>query len=145
MTTPTAALICALDLLGRSMNTMPPIEFLAAPPPHVSPRTEAFVSRSTRTITLITSAAAFRDARCENRESLAKLASILVHEEWHVRNGADERGAYEAQLMSLMRLGYGPDSSVYYWVKRSMQSVLQQQKRPKVAMAETRGSPAQAR
>lgn len=144
MTTPAAVLICALDLLGRSASSMPPIELLAGPPPHVSPRTEAFVTRTSRTINLITSAPAFREARCQNRESLARLASILVHEEWHVRNGSDERGAYEAQLMALMRLGYGPDSSTYYWVKRSMQAVLKQQRQPKVAMNGT-GSPAQVR
>ena len=124
---------------------MPPIELIATPPPTVSPRTEAFVLRSTRTIHVITSAAAFRDAKCERRESLVKLASILVHEEWHVRNGADERGAYEAQLMSLMLMGYGPDHPVFQWVRRSMAWVLEQQRQPTVVAARGRESPPHVR
>ena len=45
---------------------------------------------------------------------------MLVHEEWHLRNGADERGAYSAQLTALAAMGFDEHTSVYGWVKRSM-------------------------
>src|SRR5688572_31105414 len=64
---------------------------------------------STRSI-LLTTSEAFRTAlkaqtRCGNRNALRKLASILVHEEWHLRHGSDEEGAYSAQLTTLTMLG----------------------------------------
>ena len=34
-----------------------------------------------------------------------KLASILIHEAWHFRNGRDEVGAYDAQLAFLLQNG----------------------------------------
>lgn len=36
---------------------------------------------------------------------LRKLASIIVHEAWHFRNGPDEAGAYEAQIFFLTMRG----------------------------------------
>jgi hypothetical protein len=59
---------------------------------------------------------------------MRKLASILAHEEWHVKHGPDERAAYEAQLTTLIRLGVQPGSSLYIGVVRSMLTVLK--KRP---------------
>ena len=38
-------------------------------------------------------------------QCVLKLASILVHEAWHFRNGRDEGGAYNAQLTFLIRNG----------------------------------------
>ena len=55
---------------------------------------------------------------------MKKLASVLAHEEWHIRNGADESGAYYAQLTTLLRLGVPPDNNVYRSVQRSMQAVV---------------------
>ena len=46
----------------------------------------------------------FRCASVPSRDQdqcLLKLASVLVHEAWHLRNGLDEVGAYEAQLIFL--------------------------------------------
>jgi hypothetical protein len=57
-----------------------------------------------------------------------KLASIIIHEAWHVRHGQDERGAYLAQLLTLSRLGAGPGSDVYRGVHKSMLAVLKAQK-----------------
>jgi hypothetical protein len=125
---PAAILVCVLDVLGRSAGSLPPIELVAVGPTEVSRNAEAFVRLPLDRIYLITSTAAFRSARCENRRSLFKLASIIIHEEWHIRHGiADERGAYEAQLMTLMWLGAGPESAVYHWVRRSMVAVLERQ------------------
>ena len=33
---------------------------------------------------------------------MLKLASVIVHEVWHLKNGASETGAYNAQLAFLM-------------------------------------------
>ena len=109
---------------------MPPITLIEAPPPHVSPNAEAFVWSGEAMIYVITSAPAFREASCRSRESLLKLASVLVHEEWHVRHGGDERAAYDAQLMTLLALGARVDSRVYRSVFRSREAVVQRRLRP---------------
>lgn len=36
-----------------------------------------------------------------NYQCVLRLASIIVHEAWHVKNGPDEAGAYQAQLSFL--------------------------------------------
>jgi hypothetical protein len=41
-----------------------------------------------------------------------------------VRKGHDEKGAYQAQLMSLMLMGVGPDTGVYLSVQRAMRFAL---------------------
>ena len=48
------------------------------------------------------------------------IASVLVHEEWHVRYGGDEAGAYAAQLLTLIALNAGPGNPLYDEVTRSM-------------------------
>jgi len=139
-----SVLVCALGVLGRSEESMPPIELIATAPPGVSARAEAFVRRHTGTIYLITSSPAFLDAAasrsCDYSDAVRKLASILAHEEWHVRHGDDERGAYEAQLFTLIRLGTAPGSRMYEGVQRSMQAVLKarEQSRPAALMASSR-------
>lgn len=124
-----AVLVCALELLGRSADTFPPIAFLEAPPAGASANVEAFVRPGEGTIFVITSSAVFRAAqasprRCGNVDALKKLASILVHEEWHVRHGPDERGAYQAQLMTLMMVGAGQGTAVFAQVSQSMRAVV---------------------
>jgi hypothetical protein len=119
----TAVLACALALLGRSPASMPPITLIQVPPAQVSANAEAFVWSGEAVIYVITSAPAFRNARCDSPHSLVKLASVLAHEEWHVRHGGDERGAYNAQLRTLLQLGAQADSSVYQRVARAMRSV----------------------
>ncbi|HEX5107669.1 MAG TPA: hypothetical protein VFV95_04450 [Vicinamibacterales bacterium] len=124
-----SVLVCALELLGRSAVSMPPIKVLATPPAGVSVNAEAFVRADEGIIYVLAPGAAYRHARCDERRSLVKLASVLVHEEWHIRHGADERGAYEAQLGTLLRLGMQPDSAVYIGVVRSMNWVLKARER----------------
>ena|SRR5688572_9466084 len=91
---------------------------------------------STRSI-LLTTSEAFRTAlkaqtRCGNRNALRKLASILVHEEWHLRHGSDEEGAYSAQLTTLTMLG-ARDTPVYGSVQRAMVAVLAQRSAARIA------------
>jgi hypothetical protein len=60
------------------------------------------------------------------------IASVLVHEEWHLRHGSDEQGAYLAQLTALAAIG--ADSATLYSVRRSLQDVVTaQRKREKAA------------
>jgi hypothetical protein len=144
-----SVLACALSVLGRSQASMPPIQLIEVAPPEVSAGAEAFVRRSTGTIYLITSSAVFREAStrgdyCGDVVAHRKLASILAHEEWHVRHGPDEKSAYEYQLITLIRLGIGPTNMVYQSVQRSMRQVLKYQKlqRPErlLASSETQNS-----
>jgi hypothetical protein len=126
-----AILVCVLDVLGRSAASLPPIELVASPPPGISANAEAFVQHPSPTIRLVTSSPAFRIATCRNRRSLVKLAGIIAHEEYHIRKGpGDEKGAYERQLMTMMRLGLGPDTFEYHSVRKAMVEVLSRRSRP---------------
>lgn len=124
-------LVCALDLLGRSADRLPPIRILDRPPARVSANANAFVNVQENVIYLIASAPAFRMAQmaqpspghCRGRDAVQMVASIIVHEEWHLKHGADERGAYEAQLTALIRFGVGPGRWAYRSVVRAMSSV----------------------
>ena len=134
MGTAASVLACALSVLGRSEASMPPIELIDMAPPDVSSNAEAFVRRDTGTIYLITSSAVFKNAatvrdQCGYSDAMRKLASILAHEEWHVRHGPDEKAAYEHQLITLIRLGVGPGTGVYRSVQVSMIKVLEARKR----------------
>ena len=125
MLTATAVLACALDLLGRS-STAAPVRFLERAPLEASQHVEAFIQREPSTIYLITTTHAFREARnprpgFSGRDACRKIASIIVHEEWHLRYGDDEEGAYLAQLTTLMRLN--ADSATLTTVRRSMDAV----------------------
>jgi len=137
-----AVVVCALDLLGRSPSSTAPIKFLNSPPPGVSRNAEAFVVMSEPTIYLITSSEAFSIAMrsqnaYNNRDVFQKLASIIVHEEWHLRNGADERGAYQAQLTTLEALG--APSPLVGAVRKAMFVAVDAQKRSKPELLVARG------
>ena len=133
MWTAETVLVCALTLLGRTAESLPPVTFVNAPPAGVSRDAEAFVRTEERRIYVITSSRMFRQAqnatfRCGELQALRKLASVLVHEEWHVKNGGDEAGAYAAQLVTLAYLGSGPGNPTYYAVSQSRSLVLRGQK-----------------
>jgi hypothetical protein len=134
-----AVVLCALEMLGRPAHSTVPIMFVDSPPPGVSRTAEAFVTRNPPTIYLITSAVAFRDAmrtrdKYENLDAFRKVASIIVHEEWHLKHGPDERDAYLAQLTTLAALG--ANSAVITSVRLSMASaVAAQKRRPELLMA----------
>ena len=124
-----AVLVCALDLLSRPAGGFPPIVLIDTRPDDVSATAEAFVRHSPDAIYLITSTEAFRAAQAGDGEALKKIASIIVHERWHIRNGPDERGAYEAQLASLFGMGIDPSRALVFQVRKAMMTVLAAQKR----------------
>jgi hypothetical protein len=129
MSSAEAVLACVLSLLGRSTDDMPPIQLVSEAPVHASEHVEAYVRPHDPRIYVVTSTTVFKDAqtvgvRC-GLPAHNKLASILAHEEWHLRHGSDERGAYHAQLMALIRLGVPGDSELYRGVQRSMLAVLE--------------------
>lgn len=136
-----AVIACALALLGRSEKSMPSITLVEAPPKHGSIQADAFVSLPDPRIYVVTTSPTFLDARasrstCSNSDPLKKLASVLMHEEWHIRNGSDESGAYYAQLTTLLRLGVPPDNNTYRSVQRSMQAVLKKKnQKPDLVLA----------
>jgi hypothetical protein len=59
---------------------------------------------------------------------LLKLASIIVHEAWHFKNGPDEAGAYEAQLQFLVTRGPGSPAEIAEGVRRARDRVKAQNK-----------------
>jgi hypothetical protein len=134
-----AVLVCVLTLLGRSSASFPPIEFVDVRPADVSVHAEAFVRIGEPRIYLITSAEHFKRAKrspykCGEIQSLRKLASVLIHEEWHIRRGADEAGAYAAQLTTLASLSAGPGNPLYAEVTRAMRQALARQAVTRLAM-----------
>jgi len=138
-----AVVACALALLGKSETTMPRIVLVDKAPVHASAATEAFVSLPDPIIYVVTSSPLFQEAQasrneCGNLLVLKKLASVLAHEEWHIKHGPDERGAYEAQLTALLLVGVPPGHSVYINVTRSMQAVLKKgHQKPVMVLAAT--------
>jgi hypothetical protein len=56
-------------------------------------------------IFVYTRSALFQCANQGDWQCMLKLASVLVHEAWHFRNGRDEAGAYTAQITFLMHQG----------------------------------------
>ena len=112
MWSPQAVFVCALMLLGRTEQSFPAVEFVEKAPVGVSTSAEAYVLTGAKRIVLITSSWAFRGARqahykCGNAQALQQIAGVLAHEEWHVRHGVDEEGAYDAQLTALTSVGAG--------------------------------------
>jgi hypothetical protein len=124
-----AVLVCALELLGRPAGSFPPIVLIDTRPDDVTVTAEAFVRRGPDTIYLITSSRAFRDAQIGMPDALRKIASILVHEEWHIRKGPAERGAYEAQLTALMAMGVREGRPVFNQVRATLLAVTKAEKK----------------
>jgi hypothetical protein len=141
MPTAAAVVACALTLLGKSERNMPRIELVDTVPIEASVQTEAFVRTNDPTIYIVTSSPMFRAvlasrSDCGDFVALKKLASVIAHEEWHVRHGSDERGAYQQQLTTLLWLGVHPDNSLYTSVVRSMLAVVKkQQEKPEMMLA----------
>ena len=126
---PTEVLMLVLALLGSEARGLPPIELVHVRPPDASPTAEGFTRPGSNRIYLLTCTPVFEEAVASARWDadggpFIKLASIIMHEAWHVRHGSDERGAYNAQLFTLSRLGAGPGSFLHASVYRSMLAVL---------------------
>ncbi len=141
--------VCALELLGRSVASFPPVEFIDKAPIGVSPRAAGYVLRPEGRIVLITSTDAFTRARrtrdrCNEVDALREIAGVLAHEEWHVRNGPDEEGAYDAQLTALLTTGTRDDSPLFHKVKKAKLAVARA-KRTAEAARSARAERSQAR
>ena len=137
MTVAGFVLVCALDLLGRSASQFPPLVIVDERPPDASPSAIGFVRRGEHAIYLIESTPLFKAAmesnrykvECRNLDALRMIASVIVHEEWHIKHGSDERNAYFAQLNELQRLGAGPGRWPYDNVRRAMQTAVERDER----------------
>ena len=143
MWTAEVVLVCALNLLGRSASSFPPIEFTRAAPVGASRWVEAYVGPLDRKIYIITTTDTFQRLlrtrnRCGDIMAARKLASLLVHEEAHIRQGASEQAAYQAQLLTLTVLGAGIGSLPYMEVSRAMRHTLKRQQASPPLMAATR-------
>ena len=135
MSTAEVVLVCALNLLGRSASSFPPIEFIGTAPLGASPGVEAYVGPIDRKIYIVTTSAAFQQLlrtgnRCGDIMAARKLASVLIHEEAHIRQDATEKAAYQAQLLTLTALGSGVGSPPYMEVVRAMRHTLKRQQAP---------------
>jgi hypothetical protein len=105
-----AVLDRALRLVGQPSYAGLPLVLISELPRAVSPGAEAWTvfdeqGKGDR-IFVYTRSRTFQCASASRRDQgqcLLKLASVIVHEAWHLRNGLDEVGAYEAQL-SFLRL-----------------------------------------
>jgi hypothetical protein len=110
-----------------------PVVFASVPPDSASPGVEAWTvfredGRADH-VAVYTKSSVFI---CASRHTpvhvnpyicLLKLASIIVHEAWHFKNGPDEAGAYEAQLQFLEVRGGGSAAEVAEGVRRARDRV----------------------
>ena len=123
---------CALDLLGRRAASFPPVQLVEHPSPGVSALAQGYARPDTGEIFLITTTEAFTQARkdgCRDVDAVREVASVLVHEEWHLRHGPDEAGAYDAQLMALLTTGANYEGRLFHKVKQAKMTVLAAAKR----------------
>jgi len=121
--------VCALALLGRSAQTFPPVEFVDHAPFGVSASAQAYVPAPDARIVVLISTEAFTNARrtqhpCTAVDAIREIASVLAHEEWHVRHGPDEESAYDAQLTTLLAVGARQDSALYHAVLKAKLAVV---------------------
>ena len=98
----------AMKLAAPHVNPQLQVVLTATLPPGVSKNAEAWTTfredGSGDGVFVYTGSAVFRCARERNPNQdrcLLKLASIVVHEAWHLQHGRDEEGAYRAQLVFL--------------------------------------------
>ena len=130
MWTAPAVFVCALGLLGRSEQNFPSTQLVETAPLTASRYAAAYVARDDHPhIVVITSTAAFTNARharseCGDLEAIREIAGVLAHEEWHLKHGPDEEGAYDAQLTTLVFVGAHQDGALYHKVLQAKQSVL---------------------
>ena len=101
----------AIVLAGPDAARLP-IVLAATPPDGASDGIEAWVIRGpdgqVNQIGVYRESAAFRCASgliLQNYQCLLKVASAIVHEAWHYDHGAEEAGAYDAQIAFLVLNG----------------------------------------
>src|SRR5262245_10278935 len=99
----------AFMLLGWRGEDLPSIEIVTSRPPESSPMAAAWVrfnddGCATAIIYVTTLSHIYRDAAKGDYQALVQLAGVLAHEQWHLRHGRDEVGAYTAQLSIMEHL-----------------------------------------
>ena len=129
MWTAETVLVCALALLPRAADSFPQIVLVHSRPPDVARNAEGFVRHSEPRIYVLTDTDAFERARrsiyrCGALQALRKIASVVIHEEWHVRHRGSEPDAYTAQLAALVQVGAGPGSPLYLEVWRARRAAV---------------------
>jgi hypothetical protein len=122
-------LVCALALLSRAPDSFPQIVLVHSRPADVARNAEGFVRRGEPRIYLLTDTDAFERARrsvfrCGALQALRKIASVVIHEEWHVRYSGSEPEAYAAQLAALVQVGAGPGNPLYVEVWRARRAAV---------------------
>jgi len=137
-----AVFVCALRLLGRSQQSFPPVQLVQSVPRSVSPLAQGYMLVGQEGFVLVTSTSAFSQARratnrCGNIEAIREIAGVLAHEEWHLRHGPDEPGAYDAQLTALLFVGADQNGELYHRVMQAKQTVNAAKTRKRLADAGT--------
>jgi len=145
--TAASVFVCALSLLGRSPQSFPPTEFVDTASAGVSPLAMAYISREEAAahIVLVTSTWAFMNARrsriqCGDIDAIREIAGVLAHEEWHILHGDNEEGAYDWQLVTLLRVGEPFDGALIHKVKKAKEAVLAAARRADKATVVARGN-----
>jgi hypothetical protein len=138
--------VCALELLGRSAASFPPVQFVEKVPTGISSQVAGYVLAGEGRIVVITSTDAFTRARqskdrCNDLDALREVAGVLAHEEWHVRHGPDEEGAYDAQLIALLSAGAHEDSALFHKIKQAKLAVAAASRRRADMGRSARGAP----
>lgn len=131
----------ALWLTGSGIADLP-IELTTAPFAHASRGLDAWTvfpdDGSPAHILVYTASSAFRCANERpnpDHHCVVRLASILVHEAWHVQHGYSEAGAYRVQLAFLIL--HGASEAELDGVRASMRAATTQ---PKVTMSARPGA-----
>jgi hypothetical protein len=75
------------------------------------------------------------DRRCGASLAHRKIASVLLHEEFHVTHPGDEAGAYMSQLTALAAMGAPQGHPLYSEVRQAMQKARTAERGPAVKMA----------
>ena len=117
-----ARLVAGAEIAGL------PVILMAIRPAYVSGMADAWTVRDTASgsgvIVVFTGSRTFQCAMRprRNHQCTIKLASILTHEAWHLRYGADERQAYDQQLVFLAL--HGASAELVGSVRRARRFVL---------------------
>ena len=139
----------ALQLAGPQVYAHLPFVLVSVLPRTVSPGAEAWTvydehGKGDR-IFVYTRSRTFRCAsvpRSDQDRCLLKVASIIVHEAWHLRNGRDEVGAYQAQIIFLQM----KEASAFLQVNEAAAvDILEVRRARDRAIADKRNASAQAR
>jgi hypothetical protein len=144
-----AVLDRALLVAGPQLYAHLPFVLISALPRTVSPRAEAWTvydehGKGDR-VFVYTRSRTFRCAsvpRSDQDRCLLKVASVIVHEAWHLRNGPDEVGAYQAQLIFLQM----KEASAFLQLNEAAAvDILEVRRARDRAIADKRNASAQAR